>query len=108
MAAGMEMMLSSMFRAMGFNPQEFIARIEGFLSFVQGEMKKFTKASDDIDRRLSELQEGQNELRSMLAMLLALHGEYPSTKELTHVAIEYEPDHRNAGGVHVAEHSGSD
>lgn len=84
MASGTEMMMASLFKAMGFNPQVFVKQIEGFLGFVQGEMVKFTETSKRIETKQVEIDAKLDLILSLLKPKEYLNGRHGKQN-----AIEY-------------------
>lgn len=66
MPSGTEMMIGSLFKAMGFNPPDFVQKIEGFLVYVKAEMTKFTTSTGAINDRLSKIEKTQEEILTLL------------------------------------------
>lgn len=66
MASGPEMLVNAMMKAMGINPAEFIANINGFVGFVRGQMEHFNMSANTINERLSKIEAQQAEILALL------------------------------------------
>ena len=60
--SGTEMMVKTLLKAIGFDPQEFIGGLQGFIGDVYKKM-------DDFDKRFSVYEENQRQIIAMLEEL---------------------------------------
>lgn len=94
MASGMELMMQSMFRAMGFNPQQFVKQIDEFFLYVQTEMVKFSTTAQAIKEQQDRIEREQANIDAKLELILAYHESKVIHHERTN---EHANSHRTNG-----------
>jgi len=73
MASGPEMMMNALLKAMGFDPRQFIAQIQLFITQVQEQFTKFNRSAQSLNDRVEENQKSIEVLNAKLDLLIALH-----------------------------------
>lgn len=72
MASGAEMMMNSLLKAMGFDPRDFVQKIDGFLVWTQSQMKTFTETADGMEKRIHVIENEIAQIRRDTDLILAI------------------------------------
>jgi hypothetical protein len=99
MASGPEMMMQALLKAMGFNPQQFVRDIEGFIGQINRQMDAFSKSALSINQRLEQQGKSLVELHAKSDLILAyLEGRV--INERPHIEFN-----GNSNGINGVQHS---
>ena len=104
MASGPEMLMNSLLKAMGFDPRDFIQKVDAFFNWTHAQITATAATAQSIDQRVARIETDIAEIKAALRSLLHHrtidHEHYNGTR--TGIAIEYSDAPAERSGADLA------